>query len=115
MAPIIPHYPKRRSDVHVRVVDGETLILDRQGQSIHRLNPTASAIWQRCDGTATVADIADHLVRAFDVDRPRAAHDAAVLVCQLQQLGLFEPDEGTQGLRAPRRAGPCGMRPSGAH
>ena len=97
MSPITPHYPKCRFDVHVRVVDGEALILDRHGQLIYQLNHTATYIWQRCDGTATVADIADHLAQAFDVDPPRVAQDAAALICQLQQLGLLEPDEGNPG------------------
>lgn len=83
--------------MHVRVVAGETLILDRHQQLIHQLNQTASYIWDRCDGTATVAAIADQLAQAFDVEPTRAAQDVAALVCQLQQVGLLEPYEADLG------------------
>ncbi len=103
MAPIVQQYPKGRLDVHVRRVEGDTLILDRQGRLVHQLNQTASFIWDRCDGTSAVADIADQLAKAFDVDPRLAAQDVAALICQLQQLGLLEP----------REDGPCRRWPGG--
>jgi hypothetical protein len=84
------HYPKRRFDVRVRVVEGETVVFDRQAGLIHQLNQTASYIWDRCDGTSTIADIATQLAAAFDVEPKRAAHDVAAIVGQLQSLRLSE-------------------------
>jgi hypothetical protein len=84
-------YPKRRSDVNVRVVDGEVVILDRQAELIHQLNHTASYIWDRCDGHSTAAEIATQLVTAFDVDASTAIHDVATTVSQLYRLGLLKP------------------------
>ncbi len=85
------NYPKRRSDVNVRVMEGETVVLDRQGELIHHLNQTASYIWDRCDGMSPLAEIANQLAEAFDVDPKIAAKDVAVIVLQLRGLNLLEP------------------------
>ena len=86
--------PKRRSDVSIREVDGDTIVLDRGAEQIHRLNATASFIWHRCDGQYTVRDIADDLAGSFDVG-PTAAKEAVVTaVRQLDQLGLLDPIPG---------------------
>lgn len=85
------NYPKRRSDVNGRVVEGETVVLDRQGELIHHLNQTASYIWDRCDGMSPLAEIANQLAEAFDVDPKTAAKDVAVIVLQLRRLNLLEP------------------------
>jgi hypothetical protein len=83
-------YPKRRIDVNVRILDGEVVVLDRQAGLIHQLNQTASYIWDRCDGQSTVAEIANQLAAAFDVDVNTAVHDVTTALMQLQRLGLIE-------------------------
>jgi len=80
--------------VTVRVIAGETVILDRRGGLIHQLNQTASYIWDRCDGRSKVAEIADQLTEAFDLDPKTAAKDTVVTVVQLQRLDLLESREG---------------------
>lgn len=88
--PIAEDYPKQRSDVGVRVVEGETLVLDRQGGQIHQLNRTASYIWDRCNGKTSVAEIANQLAEAFDIVPETAARDVSTIVSQLQKLDLIE-------------------------
>lgn len=83
-------HPKRRVDVNVRMVDGEVVVLDRQSDLIHQLNHTASYIWDRCDGQSTVAEIANQLAAAFQVDADTAVQDVATTIRQLQSLGLLE-------------------------
>lgn len=87
---MIADAPKRRSDVSVREVDGETIILDRRGEMIHQLNCTASYIWKCCDGVSTLDDISAQLAAAFDVDVQTAVHDVTLLVLRLRQLHLLE-------------------------
>jgi len=36
----------------------EVVLYDTVSHQLHTLNPTASFVWQRCDGHTTVADIA---------------------------------------------------------
>jgi hypothetical protein len=73
-----------------RLLDGETLVLDRQAGVIHQLNHTASYIWARCDGHSSLAAIAHQLAHAFAVEPPVAVRDVRVLVRQLQALQLLE-------------------------
>jgi hypothetical protein len=87
---MVAHYPKRRSDVRVRPIEGETVVFDRQGGFIHQLNCTASYIWERCDGQSTLEDLTEEVVKAFEVDAKIAADDVAAIVGQLHTLHLLE-------------------------
>jgi len=84
------YQPKRRSDLTVRIVEGETVVLDREGGLIHQLNRTASYVWERCDGKSTLAEIENQMAAVFDVDRKTAAKDLAAILRQLKQLNLLE-------------------------
>src|SRR5690242_1673573 len=91
--PSLPPYapcPKRRSDVRSHLIEGETVVLDRQAGLIHQLNDTASYVWERCDGQSTVSDIAHQLAQAFDVDLTVATRDVRAMVAQLEALHLLE-------------------------
>ena len=84
------NYPKQRSDISTRVVEGETVVLHLAAEQIHQFNPTASFIWNRCDGHRTAAEIAEELTGFFDVDY-KAAYDAVVTTLrQLHELRLLD-------------------------
>jgi hypothetical protein len=85
-----PHRPKRRSNVSVRLIEGEVVVLDRQAGLIHQLNQTASYIWDRCNGQLTVAEIADQMALTFDVDFRTAAEDVVTIIRQFQNQRLLE-------------------------
>jgi hypothetical protein len=87
---MIGDYPKRRSGVSIRAVEGELVVLDLEAEQVHQLNPTASFIWQRCDGQRTVGKIADELAGSFDVD-PDTAREAVIgALRRLDELGLLD-------------------------
>ena len=87
-------YPKRRSGLRVRAVDGDMVILDRQRQLVHQINQTARFIWDRCDGQHTTLHIARELAEAFDVDPLSAQKDVATAVRRLESVGLVETRTG---------------------
>jgi hypothetical protein len=95
--------PRQRPELGVRVLDGETVVLDRRAERIHQLNETASYIWERCDGSRTVSEIASELAGAFDVDPATAETDVAVVVRQLADADLFEATS-VDGATPPARA-----------
>ena len=81
--------PKRRSNVKVREVEGELVVLDLEAKLVHQLNPTARHIWNKCNGQHSVTDIIEQLCKAFDVDRITAEKDVTALVRQLHDAGLL--------------------------
>jgi hypothetical protein len=85
-------FPKRRSDLSARHAEGETLILDRVGGVIHQLNPTASKIWELCDGDSSVEEIVAQIVEVFEVDARTASHDTDQSIVNFRSLNLLEPD-----------------------
>src|SRR5262245_12987287 len=56
----------RRPDLTTCTVDGEVVIFDRAAGFVHQLNATASRIWDACDGTHSVEDIAAQLMERFE-------------------------------------------------
>ena len=83
-------YPKHRTDVSVRVVDNETIVLDRQQGLIHQFNSTASYIWERCDGQSTIADLVQQFMKEFSIPFDTAETDIRRVVAQLEKLNLLE-------------------------
>jgi len=83
-------YPRRRTDVNSRVVEEETVVLDRQHDFIHQLNRTATYIWERCNGEASLEDIATQLAETFAVEYETALDDVVRVIRDLQHLQLLE-------------------------
>ena len=81
--------PKKRPGLNERTSDGETLILDRINGQIHHLNPTASYVWNQCDGSPATA-IAERLVEAFQIDLATAQRDLIVLLREMSRMNLLE-------------------------
>ena len=82
--------PLKRSDLNVRLVDGETLILDPKAGLVHQLNQAANLVWEHCDGQSSIAKIADHLLQLYEVDPKTAVNDVTEAVGRLRELGLLE-------------------------
>ncbi len=88
-SPMVDDHPKRRSEVSVRAVGNELVVLDRTANRIHQLNSTARFIWNRCDGQRAVRDIADELAASFEVEPDTASESVTTLVRQFSKLGLL--------------------------
>jgi hypothetical protein len=79
--------PVRRSEYWLKSLDDDLLLYDPCGDKILPLNPTASLIWEMCDGGRTVKDMIDLLV---DVDPQNAAHVSTDVETVLKQFVDFE-------------------------
>jgi hypothetical protein len=88
--------PKRRSDLNYRTIDGETLILSREEGRLYQLNPTASFIWDCCDGNSNIADITERLAGAYEVDSSTARKDVEEVLSNLRNSNLLDGLEGTK-------------------
>ena len=82
--------PSQRIDLKSRLLDGEIVVLDRDGGFVHQFNTTASYIWERCNGQHTLAEIAAQVCEMFEVDQEAALKDVIDSVRQLQKLRLLQ-------------------------
>lgn len=81
----------RRKDVRVHELDGEAFIYDPSTADTHRLNETAYYIWQRCDASRRLSDIAGELADEYDVDLAEAAAHVARIVSDFVARRLVVP------------------------
>jgi len=71
-------------------VDGELLILNREQEKIHQLNPVASFIWNNLDGQTTNEQLLMAITKKYKVDQGVASHDLESLLKELSDLHLIE-------------------------
>jgi hypothetical protein len=80
---------RKRRDVIATVLNGETLILDVQGNRIYHLNITASHVWHEYSDEGSSQQIAETMASAFEIDLDTAEHDVERILKELHALGLF--------------------------
>jgi PqqD family protein of HPr-rel-A system len=101
-----PQRPRARGDLTVVELDGEAVVYDEATGNLHHLNPTATLIFSRCDGTATAAEISEELAAAFGLPREEIEPQVRRLLRALRRAELLErPDGGNGRGRTDRRDG----------
>jgi hypothetical protein len=81
--------PKRANHLIQHDMDQEALIYDPVVDRTHRLNVSATRIWEMCDGTRSLEDIARMLTDQFEVEFETALQDARAVVEQLREEQLL--------------------------
>jgi hypothetical protein len=82
---------RRRDDVEWVELDGEVVVYDRAGAHLHRLNPTAAAVWRACDG-ARVDDVVRSLEAHYDADGALIEGEVRTVVREFLAAGLLDVD-----------------------
>jgi hypothetical protein len=82
--------PKKISTVHVETLDGELCLYDWQRLKVHNLNPTASLVWQSCDGQTSPTRMAEQL--QTELNAPHAEELVWLTLARLEKAGLLESD-----------------------
>lgn len=90
----------RRGDLIEHELDGECLIYDALTANTHRLNETAFAIWNVCDGAHDARAIAADLADRYDVSMDVASENVERFIGQLLALGLVVEADESEGLPA---------------
>jgi hypothetical protein len=88
-----PERPKIRADLEVAEIDGEGLVFDKPAELIHYLNPTATALFQLCDGKATVEETGAAMAEAFGIPLEDAVRHVRILVGGFYSAGMLEGDQ----------------------
>jgi len=81
--------PRKREGLQVREIDGETVVLDREGGLMHNLNATAAFVLGAIDGRRSQKEIWEALAEAFDVSLETAEKDTRALLERFQELGIL--------------------------
>jgi hypothetical protein len=81
--------PKKRDNLLYRELDGEGIIYDQENSMVHTLNPTATLIWNYCDGKQSTKDIAKKLIKKYDTSLDNALKDIEKTLKNLKNLKLL--------------------------
>ena len=81
---------RTRATTHAVVLDDEVLIWDAVGVQLHRLNGSASRVWQELSQWRSPAEVADALAAAVSAEAARLRGDVADCVEMLFRAGLVD-------------------------
>lgn len=85
---------RARSEVASVEIDGEIVLYDEGSRRLHRLNPTAAALWRCLDGSANLSDIALDLADVYEVEVTKVLPQIISLTRSLAAEGLLEDSHG---------------------
>lgn len=69
-------------------VEGDAVLLDIESGEYFALNDVGGLVWDLCDGSRSVADVAELISAEFEVDKSMALTDALELLESLAGVGL---------------------------
>jgi len=84
--------PQKRTGVRVHRIEGEAVLYSEIDETTFHLNETAHLIWDACDKTKTVCDLAAILQDHYAVAEETARDDVAQIVAYLAASGLVEAE-----------------------
>jgi PqqD family protein of HPr-rel-A system len=67
------------------------MIYDGESEQVHHLNATASLVWERCQGGATSAELAEGLCSRYAVEVAQAQADVERILQYLADARLLQP------------------------
>jgi hypothetical protein len=91
--PLADSVPTRRAGVSTVPLDDNVALYDDVGQLLILLNRSAAAVWERCDGVATLGEVVDSLARAHAEALGTVHDDVVATVRKLWELGLLSVGE----------------------
>jgi hypothetical protein len=82
--------PRRREGVLAQTTADTTIILDPESGAYFTLDEVGSFVWDLCDGTRTLEEIASAICSEYDVSEATARQDVTDLVGQLETERLLD-------------------------
>jgi hypothetical protein len=80
--------PVPRAGVRFEELHGEAVVYDRSGKRASYLNDTATIIWKMCNGTNSIPEIVETLVKEFPENAASVATDVRETIERLVQERL---------------------------
>ena len=82
--------PTARQDLTVVELDGEAVIYDERTGELHHLNPTATIVFDLCDGTQTIPQMAADIAAAFGMPLAEVEPQVRTVVADLRSAALLK-------------------------
>jgi hypothetical protein len=82
----------RKSDLYAENLPEEVILYDKSNNKVHCLSKTAAAIWESCDGTRSVDDLAQ-IVEA-KLGAPTDRKVVSLALAELEKAELLEAGSG---------------------
>lgn len=81
---------RRRKGISWQELDSESVVLNPFSRTVHEFNPTATWLWSRLDGEASMEALCSGLCEEFDIDMDTALADALEFGREALRSGLVE-------------------------
>ena len=94
----------RAPKTHTVEIDGEAIVLDEEQNRLHLLNASATIVWNCCDGSGTLTEIAHDLADAVGAPPEQLVSELVTLARTLGAEGLLDgvsADPGPHGIAIP--------------
>ena len=85
--------PKIREDLTIEELDGEAVVYDEESTELHHLNRTATIVFDLCDGSATMAEMAEDISAVFGVPVNQVEPEVRALIRRFRKIDLLETRE----------------------
>lgn len=91
----VDYQPRKRPDVLELDMGDGAILYDGDGMLVHHLNPSASVIWQLCDGSGSAQELALDIAEEYGLDPATIVGQVITVIAELDALGLVE-DAGSE-------------------
>lgn len=81
---------RARADVASVELDGEVVLYDDRSRRLHRLNPTAAALWRCLDGSVPLRQIAADIADVYKVGESVVLPQVITIAHSFARQGLLE-------------------------
>jgi hypothetical protein len=82
--------PKARDDLAVVEIEGEAIIYDDRNGQLHHLNPTATILFNLCDGKSTAKEFAVDIAEVYGLPLRDVERQVRALIREFRQAGLLD-------------------------
>ncbi len=82
-------YPIKSDCTAARIVDGEAVVVLPMESEINTFNEVGTRIWELADGSASIMDIIDSILKEFEIDAKNAAQDTCEFLNELVEKKII--------------------------
>ncbi len=85
-----PVKPKVRADLGVVEIDGEAIVYDEKGRTLHHLNPSATLVFGLCDGRSTIPELSSEIAEAVGLPSDQVERQVRGLLRQFRKQAFLD-------------------------